>query len=266
MKHRGPFAYACAYMVFLYLPILFLPLFSFNDATVVSFPLKGFSTRWYELLWTIDALKASFWNSIKVAVSTAVISTIFGIFGARAITRYMFPGKGPITAFVMLPLVLPEIIVGIALLVVLTPTPIGGTLLAITLGHVLLCIPFSIAVLVSSFEGFDRSLEEAAMDLGETAWSTFFKVTLPIVAPGIISSLLITFIISLDEFIVAFFLAGVDTTLPIYIWSQLRFPQRIPSVLALGSLLLAASFVLLTIAEVLRRKSQRRTNVEGGMI
>jgi spermidine/putrescine transport system permease protein len=131
-----------------------------------------------------------------------------------------------------------------------------------------MAIPFSIAVLSSSFEGFDRSLEEASLDLGEGPAGTFFRVTLPIVAPGILSSLLITFTISLDEFIVAFFLTGTESTLPIYIWSQLRFTAKLPHVLALGSVLLLASFVLLSVAEVLRQRAAKRvgTGVTGGFI
>jgi len=258
MLKRGPLVYAVAYMVFLYLPVLFLPLFSFNDGVAVAFPLKGFTFRWYEALWQVEVLHDAVWNSLKVACATAVLSTILGIFGARAVTRYNFPGKRPMTGFIMLPLVLPEIIVAIALLIVLVQSGIGLSLISVTLGHILLCVPFSMAILISSFEGFDRSLEEASLDLGESALGTLFRVTLPVVLPGIVSSLLITFTISLDEFIVAFFLSGTDPTLPIYIWGQLRFPQRIPGILALGTLLLLGSFILLWIGETFRRAGQRR--------
>ena len=113
------------------------------------------------------------------------------------------------------------------------------------LGHVLVCIPYSMTVLTSGFEGFDRSLEEASADLGESAFGTFRRVTLPMVAPAIISSLLVCFTISLDEFIIAFFLTGTEATLPIYIWGQLRFAAKLPGVLALGTLLLVGSFLLL---------------------
>src|SRR4029077_12417337 len=115
----------------------------------------------------------------------------------------------------------------------------------------------------SGFEGFDRSLEEASADLGETAFGTFRRVTLPMVMPAIISSMLVSFTISLDDFIMAFFLAGTEATLPIYIWGQLRFAAKLPGVLALGSLLLAGSFVLLTIAEIIRRRAERRTHMTG---
>ena len=140
------------------------------------------------------------------------------------------------------------------------------SLFTVVLGHVLICVPYSVSVLISGFEGFDRSLEEASADLGETAFGTFRRVTLPMVAPAIISSLLVSFTISLDEFIMAFFLTGTEPTLPIYIWGQLRFAAKLPGVLALGTLLLVGSFILLTIAEILRRRAERRTRMTGAAI
>lgn len=265
MKLRPLGVYAFLYLAFLYVPVLLLPIFSFNDSAIVAFPFKGITMRWYGELWHNDTMHAALWNSLKVAVACSVVATVLGICGARALTRYHFPAKGGIAALIMLPLVLPEIIIAISLLVVLLQLGFDLSLLSVTLGHILMSVPFSIAVLSSSFEGFDRSLEEASLDLGEGPAATFFRVTLPVVAPGILSSLLITFTISLDEFIVAFFLSGTDPTLPIYIWSQLRFPAKLPHVLALGSVLLLASFALLSVAELLRRRAARRVGASGGL-
>ena len=268
MKIRPLSAYAFLYLAFLYVPVLFLPIFSFNDSSIVAFPLKGITTQWYAELWNNDAMQGALWNSLKVGISTSVVATILGICGARALTRYRFPGKAGMASLIMLPLVLPEIIVAISLLVVLLQLGFNLSLFSVALGHILMTVPFSVAVLSSSFEGFDRSLEEASLDLGEGPAATFFRVTLPMVAPGILSSLLITFTISLDEFIVAFFLSGTEPTLPIYIWSQLRFPAKLPHVLALGSLLLVASFLLLSVAEVMRRRAAKRagTSASGGFL
>lgn len=268
MRVRLLSLYAVGYLVFLYVPVLFLPIFSFNDSAIVAFPLKGITTEWYGELWNNATMHSALWNSIKVGVASSVIATILGICGARALTRYEFRGKGSMAALIMLPLVLPEIIVAVSLLVVLLQLGFSLSLVSVTLGHILMAVPFSIAVLSSSFEGFDRSLEEASLDLGEGPVATFFRVTLPIVAPGILSSLLITFTISLDEFIVAFFLTGTEPTLPIYIWSQLRFTARLPHVLALGSLLLLASFILLSVAEVMRQRAAKRagTDPSGGLV
>ncbi|MDP5359390.1 MAG: ABC transporter permease subunit, partial [Paracoccaceae bacterium] len=115
-------------------------------------------------------------------------------------------------------------------------------------GHLIICLPFAIATLLPRFEGFDRSMEEASADLGENGWWTFWRVTFPMVAPGIVASLLLTFTISFDEFIMTFFLSGTDTTLPIYIWTQLRFPREFPAILALSTIILALSFVLVFVA------------------
>jgi spermidine/putrescine transport system permease protein len=131
------------------------------------------------------------------------------------------------------------------------------SLTAVTAGHVMLCTPFATAVLISRLEGFDRALEEASRDLGEGAWGTFRRVTLPLAAPGIVASLLLCFTISFDEFVLAFFLSGTDQTLPVFLYSQLRFPQRLPQTLALGTLILAASTVVVVEAEWLRRRGAR---------
>jgi len=256
--------YAVAYMIFLYAPVILLPLFAFNDGTVVAFPLTGFTTKWFGLLWSTEALHGAVRNSAFVAVSTALISTVLGACAARSASKYRFPGQRGVMGFIMLPLVLPEIIVAVALLVMLIQLGMSLSLWTVIAGHVLICTPFSIAILSSAFAGLEDSLEEASFDLGETRWGTFRRVTLPLIMPGVISSLLITFTISLDEFIIAFFLTGTDVTLPVYIWSQLRFPSKLPSVMALGTILLVLSVALLMVAEVFRRRAVRRQGMDGG--
>lgn len=258
--------YALLYVGFLYLPVLLLPIFSVNTAVTPTFPLAGFTWKWYGSLFDNGTMQDAAWNSLIVGVSAAVLATILGICAARAVTRYRFAGQRAMSGIIMAPLVLPEIILAVSLLLVILRLGIPLSLFTIILGHVLVCVPYSMTVLISGFEGFDRSLEEASADLGETAFGTFRRVTLPMVAPAIVSSLLVAFTISLDEFIVAFFLSGTETTLPIYIWSQLRFAAKLPSVLALGSLLLAGSFILLSVAEIFRRRAARITGDEGGLI
>lgn len=258
-------AYAVLYIAFLYLPVIFLPIFSVNVSPVPKFPLTGLTLKWYEQLPNTPALLDAAWNSFVVATAASILSTVLGICAARAITRYRFAGRTAINGLIMAPLVLPEIIVAISMLLVLLQMGLSLSLFTVVLGHVLVCIPYSLSVLTSGFEGFDRSLEEASADLGETAFGTFRRVTLPMVAPAIISSLLVSFTISLDEFIMAFFLAGTDATLPVYIWGQLRFAAKLPGVLALGTLLLVGSFVLLSLAEILRRRAAQRAQTTGGL-
>ena len=173
-------AYASVYMVFLYAPVVLLPIFAFNESTVIAFPLSGFTTDWFASLKDNAALKSAVSNSLIVAVTTAMISTILGAFAARAGVRYRFPAKRGIMGLILLPLVLPEIIIAVALLVMLMRLGLSLSLWTVIVGHVLVCVPFSIAVLNSAFSGLDQSLEEASFDLGETAWGTFRRVTFPL--------------------------------------------------------------------------------------
>lgn len=254
MKSPGLRAYAIGYLIFLYAPIICLPIFAFNDNKVVAFPLTGFTTKWFAQMWADSSLREAVGNSLIIAISSAILATLLGMLAARASTRYSFPGKGGIIGLVMLPLVLPEMIMAMSLLMVLIGLGVPQSKLTIILGHVLICTPFAVAILSSAFQSLDRSLEEAAYDLGETSLSTFRLIILPLVMPGVISSLLISFTISLDEFIIANFLGGNTKVLSSYIYGQFRFPAKVPSMLALGTILVCLSICLLTIAEFFRRR------------
>lgn len=255
--------YVTAYLLFLYVPILLLPVFSFNNAAATRFPLAGFTTKWYAALWGNREMLNAALNSLIVGICVALLSTGLAICAARGVTRYRFRGRASATGLIMAPLFLPEIIVAVSLLMIILQIGIELSLATVILGQTVFCLPYAMSVLTTGFEGFDRTLEEASLDLGETALGTFRRVTLPVVAPAILSSLLVSFTISLDEFLLAFFLSGTQPTLPVYIWGQLRFAAKLPSVLALGSLMLLLSILLLIAAEMLRRRSERRTNPGG---
>jgi spermidine/putrescine transport system permease protein len=248
----GLLLYALFYLALLYVPVLFLPLFSFNDSVFIAFPLHGFTTRWYAQMLADGAMLHALGNSLKVGAITATVSTVLGLLAAKALTRYRVPGGDALLGFTSLPLFIPDIVLGISLLILLNLAGIPMSLLTVVAGHCLICVPFAITVLMSRLDGFDKSLEEASLDLGETGWMTFWRVTFPLALPGIVSSLLLTFIVSFDEFLIAYFLAGSEATLPIYIWGQLRFPYKLPAVLALGALILLASAALVVIAEWVR--------------
>jgi spermidine/putrescine transport system permease protein len=252
--------YAILYLAFLYAPIILLPLFAFNDGTIIAFPLKGFSTKWFEAMAEDGVLKGAVINSLIVGSCTAILSTTLALLAARASTRFEFKGKGGIMGLIMMPLILPEIVMAMAILVVILQ--VFGDVLGlptIILGHTLICTPFAIAILSAAFQSLDKSLEEAAYDLGENKWSTFRLIILPLVLPGIISALLISFTISMDEFILANFLGGTEPTLPVYIYSQLRFPKAIPVIMAVATCLVAVSISLLIIAEYFRRRGVAKT-------
>ena len=249
--------FALTYLVFLYAPSLLLPIFSFNKSQIIAFPLTGFSFQWFETLLYQDSLHQALKNSLIVAISSCILATILGTLASRATTRYDFKGKQVTLTFILAPLILPEIIVGVSLLIVLIQLGITLNVWSVILGHTLLLTPFSIIIMNSAFNNLDISLEEASMDLGENQFGTFYRVILPLVFPGIIASLLIGFTLSLDEFIIAFFLTGTDTTLPVYIWSQFRFPKKLPTTMALGTILLIVSLILLSLSEYFRRRTSR---------
>ncbi len=253
----GLLTYVLLYLAFLYIPVLFLPLFSFNDGTIVAFPIKGFTLKWYGELAEADTLIQALFNSLLVGVVTALTSTALGLFAARAFARYKYRGRAASEGLVMLPLVIPGIIVASSMLVMFLSIGLKPSLTTVILGHVFLAIPFAVSIMKSAFDEFDQSLEEAAYDLGASVVGTFRRVTLPIVAPGIVASLLVTFTVSFDEFVLAFFLSGNEPTLPVYIWSQIRFPAKLPNTLALGSILLLFSVGLLLLAEYFRRRTAR---------
>jgi len=245
--------YAVLYLIFIYAPVAVLPLFSFNDSQYITFPLLGFTTNWYAQPAASRGLRNALMNSLKVGLCVAFLSTILGIFAAKAITRYRMRKSGLLIGFIMVPLVIPEIILGISLLMTLSLGGVKLSLITVGIGHLMICTPFAMLVLISRMEGFDKSFEEASQDLGENAWWTFWRVTFPIILPGVVASFLLTFTISFDEFILAFFLAGTDATLPLHIWSQLRFPDKLPSVLALGAIIVVLSTLVIFTAELIRR-------------
>ena len=253
---KAPFlrTFTLLYLLFLYSPIILLPIFAFNESKVMAFPLQGFTLDWFKEMAADQNLRNAAKNSLIIALSVATLSTILGIFAARASVRYRFPGKALLMGLIMLPLVLPEMIVAMALLVVLLSMGVPLSLVTVILGQTLICTPFAVAILTSAFQSLDKSLEEAALDLGETRWSTFRLIILPLVMPGILASFLICFTISFDEFIIANFLGSGDPILSVYIFGQFRFPAKVPSMLALGTVLVCFSIILLGFAEYMRRR------------
>lgn len=249
-------AYAVLIIVYLYAPIVILLAFSFNNSIFIAFPFKGLTLRWYEAMANNAQLHGALWNSIVVGVIAALVSTILATLAAKAVTRHAIPGRNAMVSLVSLPMVMPEIILGISLLVLLFSLDIKLSLVTIIVGHIIVCTPYALVIMIARFQGYDPSYEEASLDLGEGALSTFWRVTLPLVWPGVASSLLLTFLISFDDFVVTFFLTGTEQTLPMFIWSQLRFADRLPGVLALGSLIIIVSTVLLIAVEWLRRRGE----------
>ena len=256
--------YVWAYLFFIYLPIALIPIFSFNDAVQAAFPLKGFTLAWYQSLWGNDALKSALLTSIEVGGSAAAIATLLGVTIAYAEISGKSDLARTVSALARLPILIPGVIVGIALLIVINMIGLGPSRMAIVIGHVLVALPTTVMILRGRLAAIPRSIAEAALDLGARDGTVFLRFMLPLALSAVASAFLLAFLTSFDEFIVAFFLAGTEPTLPLYIWSQLRFPKSLPTVMALGSSVLAFSIILATVAELLRRRDALNFFAAGG--
>ncbi len=246
--------YVLVYIVFLYLPVSLIPIFSFNDSIQAAFPLQGFTTAWYGTLLGNSALSGAFLNSLMVGFVAASAATLCGITIAYADLYGRSPLSTAISNLARLPILIPGVIVGIALLILVNLIGIGPSRTAIVFGHILVALPTTVVIMRGRFSAIPKSIPEAALDLGASDFATFRRVMLPLSLPAIGSAFMLAFLISFDEFIVAFFLAGTEPTLPLYIWAQLRFPKSLPTVMALGTVILAGSIVVATAAELLRRR------------
>jgi spermidine/putrescine transport system permease protein len=248
------FAYVGLMLVFLYLPILLLVVFSFNDANTLSLPLRGFTLRWYAALAQASTLLGSVGNSLIVGIGSSLVATILGALSAVGLMRFRFPGRNAFLGLAAIPLVIPSIVLGVALLVLFRQILDWQlTLWTVGLGHVVLNIPITLLIVASRLAGFEDNLEEAAMDLGASYWESLWRVVLPISLPALVAAFLTAFTTSFDEYAMSVFIIGHDPTLPVYLYSQLRFPTRLPLIVTLAAILMLGSVLILLVAEGLRR-------------
>lgn len=246
--------YTWLFTVALYLPLLLLVVFSFNDSASLRFPLSGFTTRWYQELWRASALLEALRHSVVVGLISSLVATLFGMMAAIAIMRFDFPGKSTFLALSALPLVIPSVVIGVALLILFRQiVDVELSLWTVGLGHVVVNIPTVMLIVSARLAGFPANLEEAAMDLGTSYWGAQWRVTLPMIMPALLAAFLTAFTTSFDEYAMSVFIVGTETTLPVYMYSQLRFPRRLPVMVALGALIMASSIVIILLAERLRR-------------
>lgn len=239
--------------VFLYVPILILIVFSFNASRFVT-AWSGFSFRWYGELFKDEAMMLALRNSLIVAVVSTVLSTIFGTMVSLAMERHRFFGKVAFDALLYLPIIIPDIAMAVMLLLFFVMSRITLSLTTIIISHVAFNISFVAVVVRARLVGFDRSLEEAAQDLGANEIQTFRYVTLPLLMPAILGGALLAFTLSLDDFVITFFTAGVgSTTLPLRIYSMVKLGIT-PEINAISSLMLLASMTLLMLSVILQRK------------
>lgn len=239
---------------FLYLPIVLLVVYSFNESRLVTV-WSGFSVKWYVELFKNQGLKDAAWVTLRVGVLSATIATILGTLGALALTRYTrFRGRTLFSGMIYAPLVMPEVITGLSLLLLFVAVGFDRGFWTVTLAHITFAMCFVAVVVQSRLVSFDRSLEEAAMDLGAPPVTTFMKITLPIILPAVVSGWMLAFTLSLDDLVIASFTSGPGaTTLPMKIYSQVRLGVT-PEINAVCTLLIGLVATGVIIASVVNKR------------
>lgn len=252
---------------FLYLPIVLLVVFSFNDSKLVTV-WGGFSTRWYGELFRNQGLMDAAWVTLRVGFISATAATVLGTLAALALTRYTrFRGRVLFSGMVFAPLVMPEVITGLSLLLLFVAIGLDRGFFTVTLAHITFTMCFVAVVVQSRLMSFDRSLEEAAMDLGAPPVKTFFQVTLPVIAPAIVSGWMLAFTLSLDDLVISSFASGPGaTTLPMKIYSQVRLGVT-PEINAACTLMIGVVALGVLAASVMnkRRDVQRQRDEQAAL-
>ena len=240
-----------AVLLFLYAPITILVVFAFNDSAI-SYSWRGFTPRWFHELAS-QRIFLNWRNTLVVSVSVVGISTIIGTMAAYTLVKYSFRGKLIVIALMFVPIIIPRSIVGISMLVTLSYLGIPRSMLTIALGQIYYVLPFVVIAIVSVIIVFDHRLEEAALDLGAGPWTTFRRVTLPLILNGIATGAAVAFILSFSEFTLSYYLAGERQTLPIYIFSEFKFLIT-PKINALSTAIVTLVVVVTLLTEYVRRK------------
>jgi len=253
--------HAVVVFAFLYLPIVVLSVYSFNGESVGGFPPRGWTLRWYAMLFDDDALLAAVGNSVIVAAAAVVIALLLGFPAALAIDRVSFPGKYAFRRLVLLPLIVPGIITGLSLLMLFVTAGMKLSLLTIVLGHGTALISVATTEIFAGLQKLDRAQEEASLDLGASQWQTFWRVTVPNLRISIIGAALLIFTLSMDEIAVSFFLIGRNNTLPLEIWSRLRRGIT-PEINAVSAAIFAFSLVMIVFWYRLRAAQGRDYAIE----
>ena len=239
-------AYLGAVLVFLYTPIAVMVVMAFNESVLYELPMR-FTTHWFARLAENERLIEASLNSVGLALANTLIATALGTLAALAFARYRFRGKTLLRLLLFPPITIPWLIIGTSMLVFFFWTGIGRGLHAMLLGHVALSLPYVIVVVGARLGSFGPELEEAAATLGATPWQSFWRVTLPVIAPGVVAAALFAFAISFDQFVISYFLAppGVST-LPVEIYSAIR-KGFTPEINAVSSLIILVSMALMLV-------------------
>ena len=245
--------YFVVLLVLLYLPIGLLFAFSLSSSRTLSFPLGELSLDSYLRLLNADAVLRAARNSLVVAIGASTAATALGAMVALLTLRYRFVTQRVLLAVAILPLIVPFVVLGVSLLILFRGLDLPLSLLTVGVAHTVVAIPFTLLIVLARLNGFASDLEDAAMDLGATYPATLRRVVIPIIAPALVSAWITAFTVSFDEFALALFLAGTDATFPVYLFSQLRFANQLPVMIALAVLMMAGTLTLVLVADRIRR-------------
>lgn len=239
-------------MVFLYIPILILVIFSFNDAKIIT-GWKGFTLKYYVQLWHNPTIRDAFLNTMLIALLSTFISTTLGILAALGMENKGFSGRKAMQGLIYIPLVIPDILMGVSLALLFNFTRVTTGMFTVLIAHITFCLSYTIIVIQSRLEGFDYSLVEAAQDLGAKPSYIFWKVKFPLMMPGIIAAALLAFTLSIDDFIITFFTSGRGfDTLPIYVEGTIR-RGTITTINSLSTLMIVFTLFLVAMTKRVRK-------------
>lgn len=240
----------------MYLPIVIVVVFSFNESKLpVEF--TGFSLKWYEKLFKDDAMIEALWNSLILGVLSCGVSAVIGTLGAVGLSRIHWKTKGALEYISILPLMIPEIILGMVLMAFFYMLHLPFGMLTLLIGHTVFCVPYILMEVKARLVGMDPSLEEAARDLGASPARAFWDITLPLIMPGVLSGALLAFAMSMDDVVISVFINGPKlTTLPIRVYTQLKTGVT-PEINALCTILLAVTLVVLIVYSLVRKIAEK---------
>ncbi len=248
--------YAVLAFAYIYIPILLLIIFSFNTQKL-NIQWEGFTFHWYQELFKDQEVILAVRNTLTIAMISTLVATVIGTLAALALQRYRFPGYTLSESLLYIPVIIPEVVMGISLLAFFAFLKVRLGLATIALSHIAFNIPFVTLVVRARLHGFDKSIEEAAMDLGANELITFWRVTLPTIMPGVMAGAMLAFTLSLDDYVITYFTAGPgSTTLPLRVFSMVRFAVT-PEVNALSTLWVLTVFIILAIGQILQNKNRR---------
>jgi ABC-type spermidine/putrescine transport system permease subunit II len=244
-------------LLYLVMPTFVIVPMSFSNKTYLSFPPPGWSLEWYARLAERPDYPQAFWNSIKIGVPVALLATLLGTLAALGVVRGRFFGARPMSALIIAPLMLPQIILAIGLYPIMAKVGLIGSYPAVVIGHTVICIPLVFITVAASLKGYTPTFELAAMTLGANWWNTFWHVTFPMIRVGVIIGAILSFTFSFDELIVSLFLTSPGTrTLPRLLWEDLR-QYVTPIIASATTLVLCLSFVLLSLVALAQRRAGR---------